>query len=420
MLLSNTIARPVLLLRPRLLQIMVTGDHPLTAEAIARRVNIVTMPTARELAAEDGVEEADISLTDPRYQAAIVPGYALPALNEAQWEQLLSKEEIVLARTTPQQKLLLVDHLQRLGHVVTVTGDGTNDSPALKKAQVGVSMGGATASDVAREAADIVLLDDNFASIVEAIEMGRLAFANIRKTIAYTLSHATPEIVPIFLDLAFGIPLALPGMLVLVVDLITEQGPAISLSYEPPESTLMRQPPRNMKTDRLVDWKVIRYSYLIAGVVTTGVCLLAYFIVFLMNGINGSDLWQATTNGFFTNMTEDTGPTFTNGSGRTYTWDQQRSILYEAHAAYFWNLVACQAINVFLCKTRFVSLFKHGPLRNHITAYGVFAALFIALAFIYIDAVQNVFQVRWPWQGDRGDQMASGRDPATTRNTSYL
>jgi len=131
--------------------VMVTGDHPLTAEAIARRVNIVTLPTAREIAAEDGVEEADIPLGDPRVQAAIVPGYAIPALTQEQWDILLSKEEIVFARTSPQQKLQIVDNFQRLGHVVTVTGDGTNDSPALKKAQVGVSMGGATASDVARE-----------------------------------------------------------------------------------------------------------------------------------------------------------------------------------------------------------------------------------------------------------------------------
>jgi magnesium-transporting ATPase (P-type) len=131
--------------------VMVTGDHPLTAEAIARRVNIVTLPTAREIAAEDGVEEADVPLGDPRVQAAIVPGYAIPALTQEQWDILLSKEEIVFARTSPQQKLQIVDNFQRLGHVVTVTGDGTNDSPALKKAQVGVSMGGATASDVARE-----------------------------------------------------------------------------------------------------------------------------------------------------------------------------------------------------------------------------------------------------------------------------
>ena len=196
----------------------------------------MTLPTAREIAAEDGVEESEIAISDPRVGAAIIPGYVIPSLTPEQWDALLSKEEIVFARTSPQQKLEIVGHFQRLGHVVAVTGDGTNDSPALKVAQVGISMGGPTASDVAREAADIILLDDNFASIVLAIEMGRLCYTNIRKSIAYTLSHATPEVIPIFLDLAFGIPLALPGLLILLIDMVVEQGPAIALSYEPPES----------------------------------------------------------------------------------------------------------------------------------------------------------------------------------------
>ena len=130
---------------------MVTGDHPLTAEAIARKVGIITLPTAREVAAEDGVAEQDIPLSDPRVQAAVVPGSAIPSLSEEQWVTLLSKEEVVFARTSPQQKLQIVDHYQKMGHVVAVTGDGTNDSPALKKAQIGVSMGSAMASDVARE-----------------------------------------------------------------------------------------------------------------------------------------------------------------------------------------------------------------------------------------------------------------------------
>jgi len=201
---------------------------------------------------------------------------------------------------------------------------------------------------------------------------------------------ATPspllQVVPVFLDLAFGIPLALPGLLVLVVDLITEQGPAISLSYEPPESSLMRQPPRNLKTDRMVDWRLLRYSYLISGLVTTGVCLLAYFIVLLSFGISGGSIWQASKNGFF--VFDGSSPPFTADNGTVYSGQEQKSIIFQAHAAYFFNLVACQCINVFLCKTRFVSLFKHGPLRNHTTAYGVSVAIFVALAIIYIGAWQ--------------------------------
>ena len=151
------------------------------------QVGIITLPTAREVAAADGVPEDHIPLADPRVRAAVVAGYALPTLTEAQWDVLCRKEEIVFARTSPQQKLQIVEHFQRLGEVVAVTGDGTNDSPALKKANIGISMGGPDASDVAREAAAIILLDDNFASIVKAIAMGRLIFDNLKKTIAYTL-----------------------------------------------------------------------------------------------------------------------------------------------------------------------------------------------------------------------------------------
>jgi sodium/potassium-transporting ATPase subunit alpha len=130
---------------------MVTGDHPLTAEAIARKVGIITLPTAREVAAIEGCDEEEIPLNDPRVQAAVIPGSVIPTLSEEQWTTLLQKEEVVFARTSPQQKLMIVDHYQKLGHVVAVTGDGTNDSPALKKAQIGISMGSSLASDVARE-----------------------------------------------------------------------------------------------------------------------------------------------------------------------------------------------------------------------------------------------------------------------------
>jgi magnesium-transporting ATPase (P-type) len=366
--------------------IMVTGDHPLTAEAIARKVGIVTKKTAREIADEDGVEESNIELEDPRAEAAVVPGYALPAFTQAQWDILLKKEEIVFARTSPQQKLQIVEGLQRLGHVVAVTGDGTNDAPALKKAQIGVSMGGPAASDVAREAADVILLDDNFASIVTAIEMGRLTFDNLKKSTAYTLSHAMPELVPIFLDLAFGIPLALPGLLILTIDLITEQGPAISLAYEPAESNIMDRRPRDLKTEKLIDGRLVRYSYLIIGVLETLTCLMAYFTVLQYYGISGSVVWNSSMTFF-----QAGAPDLVAG-GTVFTAAQQLQILYRAHAAYYFNLIACQCINVFLCKTRYVSIFQHGIMRNHTTAYGVFVALFVAMFFIYVDGIQNLFK----------------------------
>jgi sodium/potassium-transporting ATPase subunit alpha len=257
---------------------MVTGDHPLTAEAIARKVNIITGRTAREVAAEDGVDEDEISLADPRVEAVVFSGKEIreKLVTDAQWDAVLSKPEVVFARTTPQQKLIIVQNYQRRGEIVAVTGDGVNDSPALKRADIGVAMaisGSAVAKAVSAtpntfacllclwyltttcvcvQASDIMLMDDNFASIVNAIEEGRLLFDNLKKSIAYTLAHLWPELLPVFLNVAFSFPLALPGLIILIIDLFQEQGPAVSFAYEKAEGSIMQRPPRDQKRDRLV------------------------------------------------------------------------------------------------------------------------------------------------------------------------
>merc|ERR1711879_653913 len=136
--------------------------------------------------------------------------------------------------------------------------------PALKQADIGVAMG-LNGSEVAKEAADIVLMDDNFASIVVGVEYGRLIFDNLKKTIAYTLSHLLPEILPVLLVLALGLPPGLTSLQILTIDLLTEMGPAISLSYEMQEADIMCKPPRNIKKDRLVSFPLVAYSYLEVG-----------------------------------------------------------------------------------------------------------------------------------------------------------
>lgn len=136
--------------------VMVTGDHPLTAEAIARKVHIITKKTQREIAHEKGVPESEIPLSHPEVEAVVLPGHVLPGLTEADWDVILEKKEVVFARTSPEQKFAIVTHYQNKGHIVAVTGDGTNDAPALKQADIGISMGSILASDVAREAADMV------------------------------------------------------------------------------------------------------------------------------------------------------------------------------------------------------------------------------------------------------------------------
>merc|ERR1712156_61760 len=177
----------------------VTGDHPITAKAIARNVGIISEGnfTIEELAEERGVDKKEL---DPREaKACVVHGGELIDITNDQLDEILMyHSEIVFARTSPQQKLIIVEGCQRMGAIVAVTGDRVNDSPALKKADIGVAMGIA-GSDVSKQAADMILLDDNFASIVTGVEEGRLIFDNLKKSIAYTLTSNIPEISPFLL-----------------------------------------------------------------------------------------------------------------------------------------------------------------------------------------------------------------------------
>lgn len=177
----------------------------------------------------------------------------------------ISKKEVVFARTTPSQKLLIVDACQRAGHVVAVTGDGVNDSPAIKKADIGIAMG--SGSDVAKNAADMLLLDDNFSSIVNGVEEGRLIFDNLKKSIVYTLQSNIPEIVPFIFFILLQIPLPLSTVLILCIDLGCDMVPAISFAYENAELDIMQRVPRNSKRDHLVNAKLVAFSYLQIGVI---------------------------------------------------------------------------------------------------------------------------------------------------------
>jgi sodium/potassium-transporting ATPase subunit alpha len=262
--------------------IMVTGDQDTTAAAIANKVGIIRKndPTKvcilnnesmkDEKACEDKLETVD---------AVVIHGDIL-AMKHAAEEELdnndpekgrfllnwLKKDEVVFARTTPSQKLLIVDGCQKAGHVVAVTGDGVNDSPAIKKADIGIAMG-ICGSDVAKNAADMLLLDDNFCSIVNGVEEGRLIFDNLKKSIAYTLSSNIPEIGPFISFILFQLPLPLSTVLILCIDLGTDMVPAISFAYENPELDIMERKPRNSKRDHLVNTKLIAFAYLQIGVV---------------------------------------------------------------------------------------------------------------------------------------------------------
>ncbi|MES1907262.1 MAG: hypothetical protein MHM6MM_000419 [Cercozoa sp. M6MM] len=285
---------------------MVTGDHPVTAKAIARQVGIIRHKTADDIAQERGIalEEVD----DDEVEAVVLHGQTDldPVFDKTPdeitefWNRVLNKQSVVFARTSPQQKLLIVQACQLRGGVVAVTGDGVNDSPALKKAHIGVAMG-KVGTAVAKDAADMILLDDNFASIVNGVEEGRIIFDNLKKSIAYTLSSNIPEIIPFLLFVVMGIPLPLTTVMILMVDLGTDLVPAISFAHEKKEADIMKRAPRNKDTDNLVTWRLISFSYLQIGVIQALAGLFTYMVVLFdemrlrpsqLTGLVSSDNWS--------------------------------------------------------------------------------------------------------------------------------
>ncbi|MGF1665311.1 MAG: cation-translocating P-type ATPase [Acidimicrobiia bacterium] len=244
--------------------VMITGDYGLTSQAIGRRIGMVG----------DAVR--------------VVNGDELDTFDDAALATML-QAEVLFARATPEHKLRVVAALQALGHVVAVTGDGVNDAPALKKADIGVAMG-ITGTDVAKEAADMILLDDNFASIVAAVEEGRAVFANIRKFTTYILTSNTPEAVP-FIVFAFSggrIPIALDVMHILAIDLGTDLAPALALGAEPPEPGIMDRPPRP-RTEHIIDRALLLRAYVWLGPVQAAFVIAAFFGAYRLMGYDGFD-----------------------------------------------------------------------------------------------------------------------------------
>jgi sodium/potassium-transporting ATPase subunit alpha len=324
--------------------VMVTGDHPITAAAIARQVNIISpeSKTIDDIAAEEGV---DVDEVDPaRADAIVVHGTVLRDMTEEDLDQVIRYKEIVFARTSPQQKLRIVEAFQRAKCIVAVTGDGVNDSPALKRADIGIAMGIA-GSDVSKEAADMILLDDNFASIVRGVEEGRLIFDNLKKSIAYTLSSNIPELAPFLAFMVIRIPLPLPTIMILCVDLGTDLIPAISLAYEEAEADIMLRRPRNAAIDRLVNARLISFSYLQIGVIQALAAMYTFIVVLGDNGINPFEIAFVEPN--FSD--EDMLMIFDN---RIFDFDARDDALRQAQTAYFVSIVVVQWADLLICKTR--------------------------------------------------------------------
>ena len=195
---------------------------------------------------------------------------------------------------------------------------------------------------------------------------GRTLFDNLKKSIAYTLSHIWPELAPVLLNLAFSFPLPLPGLVILTIDLLTEQGPAISFAYEKAESAVMQRPPRNLKRDRLISGPLLLYSYGFAAFGIIFTCLWAYFQVYVSHGIPVLALAWTAERAFFVGA-DDFVFTNTNGNLQTMTYPEQCDVYYESVSAWYATIILCQFWNVWACKTRLISIFEHGVLDNFVT-----------------------------------------------------
>jgi P-type Ca2+ transporter type 2C len=316
--------------------VMVTGDHGLTAAAIGSEI---------------GLSAGD---------ARVVTGVELDSLDDERLAALLDTRDVIFARVTPEHKLRLVEACQRKGEVVAVTGDGVNDAPALKRADIGVAMG-ITGTDVAREAADMVLADDNFASIVAAIEEGRAVYDNVRKFVTYIFASNIPEIVPFIVFVLFRIPLPLTVMQILAVDLGTDLLPALALGAESPEPGVMRRPPRS-RHERLLNLPTLLRAYGWLGMIEAVLSLGGYFFVYWLAGWHqGAPLPR---------------------SGLVYATATTMSLA---------GIVACQIGAAFACRSHHQASWRLGFASNRLLLIGIAVEITLLLLLIYTAPLQTVF-----------------------------
>ena len=317
--------------------IMVTGDHPQTALAVAREVGIIESDAVR-----------------------LIRGAELARMSDEQLQLALDAAEVLFARVAADQKLRIVQALQRKGHVVAATGDGVNDAPALKRADIGVAMGIA-GTDVAREAADMVLLDDNFASIVAAIEEGRGVYDNLRKFLTYILTSNIPELVPYIAFVLFKIPLPLTIIQILAVDLGTDLLPALALGAERPRADVMRRPPRS-PAQRLLDLRLLARAYLWLGPLQAVTAMAAFFYVLGAGGWHYGELLGKLD-----------------------------PLYLQATTACLVAIVVSQIVNVFLCRDPRQSLAHTGVQGNPLILWGIAVELALILAIVYTPAGNAIF-----------------------------
>ena len=374
--------------------IMVTGDHPITAKAIAKSVGIISegSETVEDIANRLAVPVEEVNPREAR--AAVVHGGELKDMGESDIDEILIHHtEIVFARTSPQQKLIIVEGCQRMGAIVAVTGDGVNDSPALKKADIGVAMGIA-GSDVSKQAADMILLDDNFASIVTGVEEGRLIFDNLKKSIAYTLTSNIPEISPFLLFILADIPLPLGTVTILCIDLGTDMVPAISMAYEEAESDIMKRMPRNPFTDKLVNERLISVAYGMIGMIQASAGFFVYLVILAENGFK-PDRLLGLRRAWDSKAINDLQDSY----GQEWTYKDRKILEYTCHTAFFVSIVVVQWADLIICKTRKLSVFQQG-MNNWVMNFGLVFETLLAAFLSYtpgMDKGLKMYPLKFSW-----------------------
>nr|CAH7743770.1 unnamed protein product [Callosobruchus chinensis] len=331
---------------------MVTGDHPITAKAIAKTVGIIRSDQVIEAFNINVLETLPRNIKN---KAIVIHGTALRDASQLELDNILYNfREIVFARTSPTQKLQIVEGCQRLGEIVAVTGDGVNDAPALKKADIGIAMG-ISGSEVSQQSADMILLDDNFASIIVGVEEGRKIFDNLKKSIAYTLASNVPEILPFLAFVILNIPLPLGVMAILCIDLLTDMLPAISLAYEKAESDIMSRPPRNPKKDKLVTKKLYFFAYGHIGMIEALAGFFTYFAIMAENGFYPSKLF-GLRHAWESESVNDLMDSY----GQEWTFESRKELEYTCYTAFMISVVVTQWADLIICKTRINSFFTQG------------------------------------------------------------
>ena len=347
--------------------VMITGDYGLTALSLARRVGMLTTP-----------------------DTMIVTGAELDELNEIELQSLLTRE-VIFARMAPEHKLRLVAALQARGEVVAVTGDGVNDAPALRKADVGISMG-ISGTDVAKEAADIVLINDNFAAVVEAVREGRALYDNLRKSITYIFSSNLTEILPFIITALTEIPLSLRVYQILAIDLGTDLLPGLGLGSEAPEPEVMKKPPRR-KDSPIVDRGLLHRAFLWLGVIETVLCYSGFFLVYLLAGkiefIQIPVIHIPYQLGLTASLAHLSSP----------------QIYRLAVTVFYGGVVMAQVGNAFACRTDTHRGQHLGWTHNRLLLFGIMASIALIILLIYFPPLANIFDhipippALWIWLG---------------------